>query len=312
MIIGLIVNLIKKIIDLATSFVAWLFVTLGLWIPFVYSLVFVIVCALKGVSLSSVAALYFLGLFLSLFASVALSVYQVNRKFKRKNRRTTMQPGLEKRRDKVTLTSTVNQGVSDEEIDEYKKIIKQEKKAQKEKEKDENAAKKPVNILEAAREDSERKLKESGYMSEDDEEQKRREAKKLLFGKDTDDEDVDEEKKAKDARKILFGDRDDEDTEQKQQKNAKKLLFGEDDEEDLETKVDDGIRRGNREFRMEDYQAEAQTVVTRGGYNPSEMPRIFATRKDPTVFIYEYSNRIDFYKRTRGGMIYMYSEYKYQ
>jgi len=55
---------------------------------------------------------------------------------------------------------------------------------------------------------------------------------------------------------------------------------------------------------------DSSSVVTKGGYNPSEMPRIFATRKDPTIFIYEYSKRLDFYKRTRSGMIYMYSTHK--
>ena len=260
MIIGLIIRLIKKIIDLVAAFIAWLFVVLGLWIPFVYCLVFVIICAIKGIELSTVTGLFFVGLFLSLFASVVLSVYVAGQKFKKKEKRDESTPNLSKRKDKVRL---VQSDYYDQE-EEYEQPVntqqKEDKKPKLEKEKQEEPSpKKPINIIEAAKADRERKLIEDGYMDE----------KNL------------EEKKKKDYSDI------------------KKSLFHRDDDD-----------YDNEPEQKQNFQIDDTPVVTKGGYNPNEMPRIFATRKDPTVFIYEYSNRLDFYKRTRSGMIYMYSEYK--
>lgn len=50
---------------------------------------------------------------------------------------------------------------------------------------------------------------------------------------------------------------------------------------------------------------EKRRVVTE-----SEMPRVFALKRDPTVFVHEYSDRLLFYRRTRKGMEHFKTEYK--
>ena len=36
-----------------------------------------------------------------------------------------------------------------------------------------------------------------------------------------------------------------------------------------------------------------------------EVPKVFALKSDPSVFICEYNNRLEYYKHTRGGMVLM-------
>lgn len=42
----------------------------------------------------------------------------------------------------------------------------------------------------------------------------------------------------------------------------------------------------------------------------NEKPRIFRTRMDESMLIYEYTDRLEFYKNTPGGLVLMSSEYK--
>lgn len=42
----------------------------------------------------------------------------------------------------------------------------------------------------------------------------------------------------------------------------------------------------------------------------NEKPRVFATRKDPDIYIYEYSDRLQFYRKAGDEMILLSTEYK--
>jgi len=44
-----------------------------------------------------------------------------------------------------------------------------------------------------------------------------------------------------------------------------------------------------------------------GGYS-EERPMVFALRSDPTVFVCEYSDRLEYFKRTRQGMVFIKSD----
>ena len=35
----------------------------------------------------------------------------------------------------------------------------------------------------------------------------------------------------------------------------------------------------------------------------AEAPRVFALRSDPTLYVYEYSDRLEYYRNTPGGML---------
>lgn len=43
---------------------------------------------------------------------------------------------------------------------------------------------------------------------------------------------------------------------------------------------------------------------------PDEQPLIFRTRRDPDVFVYEYSDRYQYWRRTKSGMLLEQTEYK--
>jgi len=46
------------------------------------------------------------------------------------------------------------------------------------------------------------------------------------------------------------------------------------------------------------------------GYHAAERAMVFALRSDPTVFVCEYPDRLEYFKRTRQGMVFMKSERK--
>jgi hypothetical protein len=46
------------------------------------------------------------------------------------------------------------------------------------------------------------------------------------------------------------------------------------------------------------------------GVQNEETPMVFATRRDPDVLVYEYSDRLKFYKKTKKGLVHISTEYK--
>jgi len=67
-------------------------------------------------------------------------------------------------------------------------------------------------------------------------------------------------------------------------------------------------------YQHQDLDHESWAAPSYKVYNPDrdesiikerEQPKIFALRSDPCVFICEYSDRLDYYKHTRGGMVFM-------
>lgn len=43
---------------------------------------------------------------------------------------------------------------------------------------------------------------------------------------------------------------------------------------------------------------------------PDEQPLVFRTHRDPDLFVYEYSDRYQYWRRTKTGMVFEYAEYK--
>ena len=46
------------------------------------------------------------------------------------------------------------------------------------------------------------------------------------------------------------------------------------------------------------------------GCETEEKPMVFASRRDPNIIIYEYSDRLKFYKKTKRGLIHVSTEFK--
>lgn len=53
----------------------------------------------------------------------------------------------------------------------------------------------------------------------------------------------------------------------------------------------------------------ANSVPT-NGTGTAEAPRVFALRSDPTLYVYEYSDRLEYYRNTPTGMMLCNVEYK--
>ena len=233
MVLAAIFKILKTVLDAVFKFLAWLLLTLGLWIPLLYTLLFVIVAALSEIPLSQAATPFFIGLFVSLIASMLFSFYLSGGRRRKKKQNAAPVAGmdkLEKRQDKARL---VRKAAFNEKAAEKDPLDEPPPRPPKEKEPP--PAERKKNIIELAKRD----------------------------------------------------------------------VYGED------LKSEGGKEESAPAAGSEEAAADpAPALVLKQNYRPHEAPRIFATRADPTVFVYEYSDRIDYYKRTRLGMIYMYSSYK--
>lgn len=88
MILNAIVKGVKVVVDAIAKAVAWLLIALGLWVPLLYSLIFlIVVVAFTDVPLESTGTLYFLGLFLSFIGALWFSLVNSARKAKNRKRK---------------------------------------------------------------------------------------------------------------------------------------------------------------------------------------------------------------------------------
>lgn len=83
MFINGVVRFIKTFLSLVVKGAAWLLFVLGLWLPCLYCLIFLIVCAFNGTAVSQVLRLFFVGLTLSVIGGLVLSYYLYEMKRKR-------------------------------------------------------------------------------------------------------------------------------------------------------------------------------------------------------------------------------------
>ena len=88
MIIGAILRGIKTVIDAIAKAVAWLLLAFGLWVPLLYSLIFLLVVVLfLDVPLASTATVYFTGLFISFVGALWFSMARSANKAKQRKRK---------------------------------------------------------------------------------------------------------------------------------------------------------------------------------------------------------------------------------
>ncbi len=103
MIINAILRGLKAAVDAVAKAIAWLLIALGLWVPLIYTLIFLIVVVFTGVPLEKTGTIYFLGLFLSfigaLWFSLAISARK-GRKRKKKKESYNITDVKKKKKDK--------------------------------------------------------------------------------------------------------------------------------------------------------------------------------------------------------------------
>lgn len=82
MILTLIYHVIKKICQTIIKVLAWLLVSLSLWVPLVYTVIFVVWCGFAGKSLSALSTVYWAGLGITFIGSFFISAFLYERKQK--------------------------------------------------------------------------------------------------------------------------------------------------------------------------------------------------------------------------------------
>ena len=80
-----IISFITFIVEGLAKAVVFLMSTLGLWIPALFCLLFLIVCAVTQTAFAEVAGIFYVGLALSCLVSLAIMVYQVLRSREKKH-----------------------------------------------------------------------------------------------------------------------------------------------------------------------------------------------------------------------------------
>lgn len=75
MIVNGVVRFIKTLLTLVVKGAAWLLFALGLWLPCLYCIVFLLVCAFTGTAISAVLRLFIVGLTLCVIGGIVLSYY---------------------------------------------------------------------------------------------------------------------------------------------------------------------------------------------------------------------------------------------
>ncbi len=196
--------------------ISWLLVKLGLWIPAVYSLLFVIVTLITGTKFGDVGGIYLFGLIVTVIFAFAFAFFTVFRKFDKKDsdRRTT---------GSVSLAKTTDSKVS---------------------------------FVEGAKSDSAPVEQQTDVRSD--------------------------------------------------QSSARSTGFTQPQFYSYNTPDAGTPSNGNRDYAPPVSSSSGNVRISAD----EEKPRIFRTRMDPNMLIYEYSDRLDFYRKTDGGLLLVSSEPK--
>jgi len=92
----MILGALKKIISIAIKFIAMLLVAFSLWVPLIYTLIFIIVIGITGASFSDHSNLFWAGLIISFAVSLGISFYvHEKRKSQKREKRSRRKSNLD-------------------------------------------------------------------------------------------------------------------------------------------------------------------------------------------------------------------------
>ena len=314
MIFGFLVKAIKFLVDGFASVCAFLLVTLGLWLPAVYSLLFLIICAIAGIKLQGgVITLYIIGLVLTFAGAVAISVFRYNRK-KKKNKKPSRRAQTNVRSVKKSEYAGGKNKAADYCYDDgyypqddsyadnsYANVQPTQESVTSEPRTSESMTPESVTFGQAYAPPSEEKenivskAKNELYsQNKDYKYDDFSDLRKKYFG---DENAKDETPTAPSANNMPAGDN-----------NPNKNSYGDilsqsgfstqrESEGYLSSRSPDALSREHLERRLMGCETE-------------EKPMVFASRRDPNIIIYEYSDRLKFYKKTKRGLIHVSTEFK--
>ena len=114
-----IISFLTFIVEGLARAVVFLLSSLGLWIPALFSLLFLIVCAITKTPFSEVSGMFFVGLTLSLLLSISIAVAQV---LKQRDKKRLEKNGIAPKSLKKKKTERVEKRRGDEENQEFTQI----------------------------------------------------------------------------------------------------------------------------------------------------------------------------------------------
>lgn len=258
MILSIVFHFLKTVFSRVIKVIAWLLVALSLWVPLLYTVVFVVVCGLTHKSLTEYSTWYFAGLAVSFIGSFIISTFLYERRLAQKKQQSTgswdnlqkvkeKEPTskIKKREDEINAAATVVQPIENQ----------------------------PNNIDTAAKHNF-----------------------------------------------ISYANQPNMDPETNFSPENQGVDYG---QGGFSPPLNQGYSQDNigygenySNFEQKNYQPyppineQVFTPPSSQSLGSNEKPMVFATRSDPNVLIYEYSNRLEFYKKTLNGLILIKTQYK--
>lgn len=272
MILSAIVTFLIKIVDAIAKAVAWILVALGLWLPAVFTVAFVIVCAVGKIPLSGAMPFYLFGLALTFIGAVALSLNKRKRGRAKKRRESINYSKLIYKGNDVSMKSAADYDEFEYKSREQKSTKRNEKQIKEIDSADKTAE---DNLFDTLQREPIAKTVETSY--ED------LQKKYFLERAHTSINSQTNSPTGFDTSAQAAANHYHEPSVKKDEAAIEKYYEGE--------KARLGNTTGDLWKRLE------------SGAIKDEQPLVFATRQNPDIFVYEYSDRLQFYEKTRKGMV---------
>ncbi len=247
MLIGGIIGFFKTLIGGVVKVSAWLLFALGLWLPSLYLIVFLIACAFTGTPLSDVMQTFVVGMIFSAAAGIVLSYYI--EKYKRSRKQVVPKSLREERREKKRAEKLARLSERETDAAEEPETTSQSRNGYEEP---------PVGINESFAVGV-AELPVSAVQTP--------------------------------AETPI------QNAERKTDTPTERVYA---DESELRRKYfDSGSAVSYKDYNY-DYESAAQKRL-KAINEDDERPLVFRSRRDENVYIYEYEDRLQIYRRTRGG-----------
>lgn len=300
MVLAAIVHFFKTVFGGILKAVAWLLVMLSLWVPLLYSLIFLVVCACLGTSLGSVKTIYFIGLAVSLVIAFFVSNYQYERaKRNKKGKKADVSAALpkEEKRDEMPIKKASAETEQPAPQDNSEPQDNNPSGYEQPQNYQQGGYNQPSNYQQGGY-NQPPNYNPSGYEQPQSYQQGGYNQPPSYNPSGYNQNGYNQPQNYNSSG-------------YNQPQN-----YGQ-----MPPKPDKyGFLPYNTPVPQEEPPRENESVAVFDGNNlyareqsrpvVNEKPKVFGTRSDPTIRIYEYSDRLEYYKRTRVGMEYMYTKYK--
>lgn len=260
MVLSIIFHFLKAVLSRVIKFIAWLLVALSLWVPLLYTIVFVIICGLTHKSLSAYSSWYFGGLAISFIISFLISTFIYERKLAQKKKaimgsRDNLQkvkekeqvPTIKKREEPTFTQENISDNIAKMELENGQ-------------ESNDTASK--YNFISYGNLNEPKKITDTGFLS------------------------YNLEQNLQNQNELP--------------QNQGNVKFASNNDQTID----------NINFEPYSFNETSFSPPPSQSLGENEKPMIFATRSDPNVLIYEYTNRLEFYKKTLNGLVLIKTQYK--